>query len=137
MCTAATWRDLALAQRTGRPAFPPGPPTAAEAAAPVTLERIFFAVGTDALPPEASDVLARVSTTARATTTAVVSVSGFHDPTGDAAANAELARRRAEAVRHALEAHGVPPEQIRLNKPMETAGGTDLADARRVELRVE
>lgn len=107
------------------------------AASTVAVERIYFAIGDDALPPEANEVLARVATAARATTTAVVSVSGYHDASGNAASNADLAKRRAQAVQHALEANGVQPAQIRLNKPIETTGGGDPAEARRVELRVE
>jgi len=61
-------------------------------------------------------------------------VSGFHDATGDAAQNAELAKQRALAVRDALKALGVAEEQIELKKPeVTTATGTN-EQARRVEV---
>lgn len=101
------------------------------------IERIYFALGQDALPPEAADVLARVAKAARANTATVVSVSGFHDASGDLATNQELAKRRAQQVRHALEANGVSGPQIVLNKPAQTKGDGDPAEARRVDIRVE
>jgi len=64
-------------------------------------------------------------------------VSGFHDPTGDAAKNAELAKNRAEAVRNALEGAGVDASRIDLHKPDETTGGGSHEDARRVEVTVQ
>ena len=61
-------------------------------------------------------------------------VSGYHDATGDAALNAELAKQRALAVRDALTALGVAEDKIELKKPEQTtATGTD-AEARRVEV---
>lgn len=61
-------------------------------------------------------------------------VSGFHDATGDAAANAELAKQRALAVRDALMALGVGDDKIELKKPEQTQGTGDAAQARRVEV---
>jgi len=98
--------------------------------------RIFFEVGSDALPPEAAEVLTRISETARADATRVVQISGYHDASGDAAKNAELAKNRALAVRHALESNGVPPDHLVMDKPIVTSGGADAREARRVELRL-
>lgn len=61
-------------------------------------------------------------------------ISGFHDATGDAAANAELAKQRAMAVRDALLALGVTEDKIELKKPEQTQGTGDAAQARRVEV---
>ena len=63
-------------------------------------------------------------------------ISGFNDPTGNAAANAELARQRAQAVQAALVAQGVAQERTVLEKPADTssAGGASLAAARRVDV---
>ena len=98
--------------------------------------RIFFEVGSDALPPEAAEVLTRISETARADATKVVQISGYHDASGDPAKNAELAKNRALAVRHALESNGVPPDHLVMDKPIVTSGGADAREARRVELRL-
>ncbi|MES3013594.1 MAG: OmpA family protein [Pseudomonadota bacterium] len=98
--------------------------------------RIHFELGSDALPADASAILVKVADAARADTGKVVLISGFHDASGDAATNAELAKKRAQAVRHALEANGVAPDRLVLDKPMVTAGGTDAREARRVEMRL-
>jgi outer membrane protein OmpA-like peptidoglycan-associated protein len=110
---------------------------AAQAAVPVDdAERVLFAVDSDELPADAMDTLARVAEAARANPNAAVLISGFHDASGDPARNADLAKRRAQAVQHALEANGVLPNQLVLDKPRETIGGSDARSARRVELRV-
>ena len=61
-------------------------------------------------------------------------VSGFHDATGDAALNAELAKQRALAVRDALKGLGVAEDKIELKKPEETTASGTNAEARRVEV---
>lgn len=63
-------------------------------------------------------------------------LSGFHDATGDAAANAELAKVRALTVQAALVAAGVAETAIELKKPEVLTGSGDNAEARRVELAV-
>ncbi len=59
--------------------------------------------------PTPSGVLAKVADAARANGGVSVLISGFHDASGDPEKNADLAKRRAQAVRHALEANGVAP----------------------------
>ena len=98
--------------------------------------RIYFEPGSGALPPDASAVLAEVADAARAQAGKVVLISGFVDTHGDAAQNADLAKRRAQAVRHALEANGVAPDHLLLDPPVVMTGGADAREARRVELRV-
>ncbi len=61
-------------------------------------------------------------------------ISGFHDATGDAAFNAELAKQRAMAVRDTLVGAGVPESSIELKKPEQTTGSGNNAEARRVEV---
>ncbi len=61
-------------------------------------------------------------------------VSGFHDATGDAAMNEELAKQRAFAVRDALKALGVAEDKIELKKPEVTTATGSNAEARRVEV---
>ena len=70
---------------------------------------------------------------ANAGTTAVI--SGFNDPTGNAAANAELSKQRAQAVQAALVAQGVAADRTVLEKPAETTGtAVTNAASRRVEV---
>lgn len=66
-----------------------------------------------------------------------VVLSGFHDATGDAAVNAELAKQRALAVRDLLVGMGVAAERIELKKPEETGADGAAAEARRVEVSVQ
>lgn len=63
-------------------------------------------------------------------------LAGFHDPSGDAAVNAELAKNRAKAVRTALTAQGVDAARVLLRKPEQTAAGGPADEARRVEVRL-
>ena len=70
---------------------------------------------------------------ANADTKAVI--SGFNDPTGNAAANAELSKNRAQAVQAALVAAGIPADRTVLEKPAETSGtAATNAASRRVEV---
>jgi len=114
------------------------PATTAAAMAAVTEPegRVYFELGSDALPADASAVLVRVADAARADAGKVVQISGYHDASGDAAQNAELAKKRALAVRHALEANGVAPDRLVMDKPVMTTGGADAREARRVEMRL-
>ncbi len=60
------------------------------------------------------------------------------DPTGNAAANAELSKNRAQSVKAALEKLGFAADKVVLEKPAETTTtGTDNAAARRVEVTVK
>lgn len=69
---------------------------------------------------------------------ATLAVSGYNDPTGDAAANAALAKSRAENVRAALEKLGISAPRIVLEKPAQATGTGDTnAESRRVEVVVK
>jgi outer membrane protein OmpA-like peptidoglycan-associated protein len=98
--------------------------------------RIYFELASDALPADAAAELARIADAARADAGKVVLISGYHDESGDAARNAELAKSRAFAVRHALEANGVARDRLVMDKPRVTLGGADAREARRVEMRL-
>lgn len=63
-------------------------------------------------------------------------IAGFHDTTGDAAHNAELAKQRAKSVRAALAAQGADAARLQLRKPEQTALGGPAEEARRVEVRL-
>jgi membrane fusion protein (multidrug efflux system) len=63
-------------------------------------------------------------------------VTGYADRTGDRAANVELAKRRAMAVRDALLAEGIAADRIRLKAPQEVTGPGNDREARRVEISV-
>ena len=69
---------------------------------------------------------------------AKLAVSGYNDPSGNAAQNAELSKKRAQAVAAALAAAGIPAASVELVKPAETTTTTVTPDqARRVEVTVQ
>lgn len=115
---------------------------AASDAASIKIEngvvKFYFASGKADLAPGAGEALADVVKQAKegASSGRKLLVSGFHDATGDAAKNAELAKQRAIAVRDALKAAGVAESQVELKKPEETGAGSN-AEARRVEVSVQ
>ena len=138
---------LALAifsTQRAKPATKAAAPTSATATAAATAgadaaepeARVYFETGSDALSNEAQAALTRAADAARADGSKSLLVSGFHDASGDAAQNAELAKKRAIAVRHALEANGVTPDRLVLDKPALTTGAADAREARRVDVRL-
>lgn len=65
-------------------------------------------------------------------------VSGFTDSTGNAAANKELSKKRALAVKAFLVGEGIPEGQIELKKPEDTVGATGKnQEGRRVEVTIQ
>ena len=128
---------VAIAAATGGPAPPPAAALApAAAVAALGSTRVYFEPGSDALPPDASELLVKIADEARADAGKVVQISVFHDASGDAAKNAQLAKGRALVVRHALEANGVAPDHLVLDKPTPAPGAADAREGRRVELRL-
>ena len=136
---------LTLAIGTSRAGRTTPPAALAVGAAPVAgagavvapTGRIYFELGSDAIPAESAAVIATVADTAKAKPGAKVLISGFHDASGDAAVNAELAKNRALVVRDALAAAGLPADSLLMAKPALTTGGADPKEARRVDLLVK
>jgi outer membrane protein OmpA-like peptidoglycan-associated protein len=121
------------------------PSTASAAAADVFVDAplagtvigtLYFAVGDSALPADAGSAIAAIKQAADAAPGKKFILSGFHDPTGDPAKNAELAKNRAKAVRTALQGEGLALERIVLRKPESTTGSGNDQAARRVEVRL-
>ena len=124
----------ASAPPASAPAAAAGTPAPTPAASTATL---YFASGQKALAADAAATLAPVLEALKAGADRRVAISGFHDRTGNAEVNAELAKQRAMAVRDALVAAGVAEARIELRRPVQTEGdGTDR-EARRVEVSVE
>ena len=97
--------------------------------------QVFFATGASALDAEASAVLKAAVEHLKAHPDVKIALSGFVDSTGNADANAELAKNRATAVRNALETGGVAADRIDLRKPevITAAQGADR-EGRRVDI---
>jgi len=94
----------------------------------------YFATASADLAPGAAEALAAVIKGVESGRKALV--SGYHDTTGDAAINEELAKKRAETVRDVLNGLGVPAEKIELQKPAVATGSGTNAEARRVEVKL-
>jgi outer membrane protein OmpA-like peptidoglycan-associated protein len=97
--------------------------------------KFYFASGKSDLATGANDALVDVIKGAKEGKKLVI--SGYHDATGSAAKNAELAKLRAFAVRDALKASGVADDKIELKKPEELKATGSNAEARRVEVALQ
>ena len=128
-------KPAATAVASNAPAAPAADAAATDGAS-VRVEngvvKFYFASAKADLATGANEALADVVKGVSEGKTAVV--SGFHDATGDAALNVELAKQRAFAVRDALKALGVAEDKIELKKPEETTASGSNAEARRVEV---
>jgi len=133
---------IAIRQVHGKAGAGPVPAAAAAMAIPegasIRVEngivKFYFASGSAELAAGASEALADVVKGVAAGRKAVV--SGFHDTTGDAAINEELAKKRAQTVQQVLLAQGVPADRIDLQKPAVSTGSGSNAQARRVEVEL-
>lgn len=125
----------------GKNAQPAAAPVMAEQAeiAPVgeALAKVYFAVGAAALDDADKGVVSKTVEALAAKPDAIVLLSGFHDPSGDPAKNAELAKQRAQSVRDALVAGGVAIDRVKFRKPESTVGTGSAEEGRRVEIRVQ
>lgn len=101
------------------------------------LAKVYFEVGQSALSDADKEVVAKTMAALALKPGAIVLLSGFHDPSGDAATNATLAKARAGSVRDALVAGGVAAERIKFRKPESTVGSGSAEEGRRVEIRVQ
>ncbi|MDC6169013.1 OmpA family protein [Paucibacter sp. XJ19-41] len=94
--------------------------------------KFFFASASAELAGGANEALVQLTQALAEGKTLVV--SGYHDASGDAALNAELAKQRALAVREALLSLGVAEGRIELSKPELATGSGSPRQARRVEV---
>ena len=101
------------------------------------LVKLYFESGKAELPANGAEEVAKVVAKLAEDGSKIVLISGYHDETGGAAVNAEVAKARAGAVKDALLAAGVPADKLAMRKPAVTLGGGEAAEARRVEVRVQ
>ena len=142
---AILWLTGMATPRGTCPAAAPAaaPAVAAVAAAPVVeasappVARLYFDVDVSDTIAEGKPLLDPVVAYLAANPAARAIVTGYHDPTGSAGHNHDLAKSRAQTVQAALVAAGVAADRIDLVKPISTDGGGDLKEARRVEVSVK
>jgi outer membrane protein OmpA-like peptidoglycan-associated protein len=93
----------------------------------------YFASGKADVAQDGAKALAEILASAK--TGKKIGISGFVDSSGDPQKNAELAKKRAFAVRDLLLSNGVPDSQIVLVRPSDIkAGAMSAAESRRVEV---
>lgn len=140
----------AAAATAAPPIVAPAPAAAVEAAVPEgagivaekrdekPLVKVYFATGKADVAPEFGAEAATFKTYLDAHQGSVIGVSGYNDATGNAAANAALSKKRAQAVKAALVAATIPETSIELIKPEAATDATvTAAEARRVEVYVK
>lgn len=130
--TAASVAAPVAAPAAG-PMTAPAAATAAPTAA-VTEARLYFELAKHELPADALTKVAPLVAALKLNDNARLLISGYHDASGNAVANAELAKQRAFAVRDLLMTAGVPADRIDMLKPLVTTGGADPHEARRVDV---
>ncbi|QTD44628.1 cytochrome c oxidase subunit II [Ottowia testudinis] len=127
----------ASAAPAAAPVAAPAAMPAPSAAAPATGMpfQVFFATGQSTIDAQANATLKAAVDYLKAHPEVKVALSGFVDSTGNADANAALAKKRAQAVRDALQAGGITADRIDLRKPevITAAQGADR-EARRVDI---
>jgi outer membrane protein OmpA-like peptidoglycan-associated protein len=105
---------------------------------------VYFKVGSAAISPNTRQELLELANTAKNHRGYVVSVLGYADPTGNAAANERLSNRRAQAVINYLKQSGhLLPGRVlsasamgEMHIPVGKPDSTAYANARRVTVRV-
>ena len=96
--------------------------------------KVLFASGKVDTPADSADAVKKVAEFLTTNKDAQVQLSGYNDPSGDPAKNAELSKQRAFAVRDALKAAGVAEDRIVLKKPDDTNKAGNPDEARAVEM---
>ena len=103
----------------------------------VPLVQVFFDSGKTDVASEFGAKSVELTAYLKANGNSKAVISGFNDPTGDAAKNAELSKQRAQAVQAALVAQGIDASRTLLEKPADTSGTADNnAASRRVDVVV-
>ena len=137
MATTADTVDLTAAPAEGSVTIPEGAGVTTEVRAGKPVVKVYFNTGTTDIAPAFGPAAAALKTWLDANPGSSLAISGFNDPTGNAAANAELAKNRAGAVRAALVSAGIVEARTEMVKPADaTDGDAALAAARRVEVVV-
>ena len=121
--------DQAAISETATPAADTTAPPAAAAAIPegagvVAADRagkpmltVYFDTGKSEVSNDLSTAASAVKAYLDSNSAATLAVSGYNDPTGNAAANAELSKKRAQSVKAALEKLGIAADKVVLEKP--------------------
>lgn len=138
--TAATGTgaDLAAAPAEGSVAIPAGAGVTSELRDGKPVVKVYFDTGKTNVAPAFAPAAGGLKAYLDGHAGSKLAVSGFADPTGNAAQNTALSKRRAEAVQTQLVAGGIPATAIELVKPEASTDATvEKSAARRVEVVVK
>lgn len=128
---------FAAAPAEGAAEIPSGAGVTSELRAGKPVVKVYFDTASTAVAPAFGDAATGLKDWLAANPGSSLAVSGYNDSTGNAAANAELSKNRAFAVRGALIASGIAEGSVETVKPEQTtAGAGSDAAARRVEVVV-
>jgi outer membrane protein OmpA-like peptidoglycan-associated protein len=99
---------------------------------------VYFPVNSPALRGEEARKLDKLIAAMNLQKDTTATLSGYHSASGKLAANQELAKRRAFAIRDALVAGGVDATRVKFDKPQRAEANVKGEDpfARRVEVVV-
>ncbi len=130
--------NVAVNAAAALPPVPVGSAVVAEVRNGLPALNVYFDSGKAVVASEFAAKAAEVKAYVESHPGAKLSVSGFNDPTGNAALNAELSKNRARNVGAALQKLGISADAVVLEKPAETTiANTDKASARRVEVTIK
>ena len=99
--------------------------------------KLYFDTAKTNVPADSTATLAPIVEWLKANPSWKAVISGFHDPRGSTAKNAQLAKGRAQSTYETLVAAGIDASRIEMRKPTDINGGGNLDEARRVEVSVE
>ena len=130
--------DLAAAAPEGSVSIPAGAGVTSEMRDGKPVVKVYFDSGMTSVTPDFANTAGGLKSWLDTHSGAVLEVSGYSDPSGNAAANAELSKQRAQAVQSALMAVDIPATSAKLVKPAEVSDATVAKEAaRRVEVVVK
>jgi outer membrane protein OmpA-like peptidoglycan-associated protein len=135
---AAAAEDLTAAPEEGSVEIPAGAGVTSELRDGKPVVKVYFDTAKTELAPAFAGAAGGLKAWLEANAGSSLAISGYSDPSGDAAANAELAKNRAQAVQAALVAAGIAETSALLVKPEQTSDATVPPEAaRRVEVVVK
>lgn len=130
--------DEAATTEEAAPAVPEGSGVVAGERDGKPMLTVYFDSGKSTVSNDLANAAAKLKDYAAKNPNAKLAISGFNDPTGGAAANAAISKRRAEEVGKALQKAGIAGGSIVMVKPKAaTDASGDNANARRVEVTVQ
>lgn len=135
--TAAPVADISMAPAEGTVEIPTGAGVTSEIRDGKPVVKVYFDTAKTDVAPAFAGAAAGLKAYLESHAGSTLAVSGYNDPRGNAAANAELSKNRAQAVKADLVKAGIADASVELVKPEASTDTTvDNAAARRVEVVV-